>query len=65
MLGLLLAFAVVLRLHHRVGFVIHFSAATFGIRPAGGWLGSLVGFSISLAAALSGLAPEGARTRRQ
>jgi len=62
LLGLLLLFAVVLRLHHRVGFVIHFSAATFGVRPAGGWLGSLVGFSISLASALSGLGV-GARRR--
>jgi hypothetical protein len=64
-LGLLLLFAVVLRLHHRVGFVIHFSAATFGVRPAGGWLGSLVGFAMSLGAALSELAPAGARARRQ
>jgi hypothetical protein len=56
LLGLLLVLAVVLRLHHRVGLLgIRFSAATFGVRPAIGWLGSLAGFAITLIAALSEL----------
>ncbi len=48
-LGLLLVFAVIARLHHRAGMLfVHFSAATFGVRPAVGWAGSLLGFAASL-----------------
>lgn len=50
--GVLLVVAVLLRIHHRTGFlVIHFSAATFGVRPALGWGGSLAGFIVTLVAA--------------
>ncbi len=51
--GLLVCFGVVLRLHHRTGLLfVHFSAATFGVRPAIGWWLSLVGFFLALAGAL-------------
>ena len=52
-LGLLVVFAVIARLHHRAGFLfVHFSAATFGVRPAAGWLLSLLGFGLALIGAL-------------
>ena len=51
--GLLLVFAVIARLHHRSGLLfVHFSAATFGVRPAIGWAGSLLGFTLALLGAL-------------
>lgn len=50
--GVFLVVAVLLRIHHRTGFLgIHFSAATFGVRPAIGWGGSLAGFALALVAA--------------
>ncbi len=52
-LGVLLCFAVIARLHHRHGFLfVHFSAATLGIRPGPGWAGSLLGFFVSFLATL-------------
>lgn len=52
-LGLLVVFGVMSRLHHRTGFLfVHFSAATFGVRPAIGWLLSLLGFTAALVGAL-------------
>lgn len=52
-LGLLLLSAVVFRLHHRAGFLfVRLSAAQLGIRPAAGWLGSVVGFVLVVAGAL-------------
>ncbi len=47
-LGVLLCFAVIARLHHRHGFLfVHLSAATLGIRPGLGWAGSLLGFFVT------------------
>lgn len=52
-LGLLVVFGVIARLHHRTGFLfVHFSAATFGVRPAIGWLLSLLGFAAALLGSL-------------
>src|SRR5512141_2844202 len=51
-LGLLVVFGVISRLHHRTGFLfVHFSAATFGVRPAIGWSLSLLGFAVVLVGA--------------
>jgi len=51
--GLLIVCAVFARLHHRTGLLsVRFSAATFGVRPAIGWAGSLAGFTLTLLGAL-------------
>ncbi len=51
--GLVLLLAVLVRLHHRSRFLLlHYSAATLGVRPAVGWSGSVLGF---VAALLGGL----------
>ncbi len=61
-LGLLVVVGVLMRLHQRSGLLfVHFSAATFGVRPAVGWAGSLLGFVLTLLGALLWSAMPGVR----
>ena len=61
-LGLLVVFGVLARLHQRGGMLfVHYSAATFGVRPAVGWAGSLLGFVLTLLGALLWSAMPGVR----
>lgn len=51
--GLLIVLAVILKLHRHTRLLfIGVSAAGLGVRPAGGWVLSLVGFALALLGAL-------------